>query len=194
MIIERPKPYKFKYLSFDYPYEEWKKKCYWNLRKEVFCDEQQIFEETDVDAIDEHAIPIVATDDCMGLVQNVVGAVRIDERSPRVWWGSRLCVDKDYRSHSRFKTSFLFKNDHFNPIYTLSVGGALIFKAVSTANYFGCDHFYAHVQSQNVKFFSKLHWNPIKEVLIHGKTHMLMEADLSKYPATLWEEQMERSA
>jgi len=190
MIIEKPKPFKFNYISFDYPYEDWKSKGYWKLRSDVFCKEQGIFSDSDLDSIDDQAIPIVATDECMGIVHNVVGAVRIDERSPRVWWGSRLCVDPNYRTHARFQTNFLFEGNFFNPIFTLSIGASLIFKAVSTANYFGCDHFYAHVQSQNVKFFKRLYWEEIEEVIIHGQKHMLMKADLSKYPATAWKSQI----
>ncbi|WP_109832679.1 MSMEG_0567/Sll0786 family nitrogen starvation N-acetyltransferase [Reichenbachiella versicolor] len=190
MIIETPKTYKFNYISFDYPHEPWDQKCYWNLRKNVFCKEQKIFSDSDRDIIDEHAIPIVALDECMGIVHNVIGAVRIDERSPRVWWGSRLCVDKDYRTHSRFNTNFLF-SDEPKQIFTLSVGGALIYKAVTTANYLGCDQFFAHVQSQNVKFFKRLYWKELDKVIIHGKEHSLMEADLTQYPASPWAKKLE---
>ena len=33
---------------------------YWALRRAIFCDEQRIFTGSDCDAIDDHAIPIVA--------------------------------------------------------------------------------------------------------------------------------------
>jgi len=185
MMILPNKPYKFNYIDFDFPNEKWEKKAYMNLRKEVFCEEQKVFEENDIDLIDQSAIPIAAYDECMGIVHNVVGAVRIDERTERTWWGSRLCVHKDYRTHTRFQTSHLFQDQKdVNPIFALSIGAALIYKAVTTANYLGCDHFYAHVQAKNKKFFSRLHWEAIEEVEVFGFPHYLMKADLSYYPAT----------
>lgn len=193
MIIESPKPYKFNYISFDYPSERWDQKCYWNLRRDVFCREQQMFKGTDRDVIDEHAIPIVAMDECMGIVHNVIGAVRIDERSPRTWWGSRLCVDKAYRTHSKFNTNFLFGQE-IRKLFTGSIGGALIYKAVTTANFLGCDQFFAHVQAQNVKFFQRLFWKELDQVYIHGKAHSLMEADLSQYPSSSCAKNVEKVA
>ncbi len=83
MIIEKPEPHRSNYISFDYPNEDWMKKYYWDLRKEVFCEEQHVFEESDRDDIDEYGLPIVAMDEDMGLIRNVVGVVRIDERSPK---------------------------------------------------------------------------------------------------------------
>jgi hypothetical protein len=186
MIIEKPKPYRSNNISFDYPKEEWMKNYYWDLRKEVFCDEQHVFEESDRDDIDEYGLPIVAMADDMGLIHTVVGVVRIDERSPREWWGTRLCVDKDYRTLSKFHANFLFDSDFYNPVFTMSIGSALIFKAVSTANYMGCDRFFAQVQIQNVKFFSRLYWNSIQTIELHGRPHMLMEADLTHYPPVAW--------
>ena len=193
MFIESPKPYKFNYIQFKYPTQDWEKKCYWNLRKQVFCAEQKIFGDDDLDIIDQNAIPIIALDECMGLVHNVIGAVRIDERTPGEWWGSRLCVDTHYRTHSRFNAHFLFDKE-VNQIFTLSVGASLIYKAVTTANYLGCQRFFAHVQAQNVKFFRRLHWTAIKPVTIHGKSHYLMEADLSQYPASSWAKTLNEAA
>jgi hypothetical protein len=192
MIIEKPEPHRSNYISFDYPNEDWMKKYYWDLRKEVFCEEQHVFEESDRDDIDEYGLPIVAMDEDMGLIRNVVGVVRIDERSPREWWGTRLCVDKKYRTHSGFKTDFLFDADFFNPAFTSSIGAALIFKAVSTANYLGCDRFYAHVQIQNVKFFNRLYWKSIQPLELHDMPHMLMEASLIKYPPAACADQVKQ--
>ena len=69
---------------------------------------------------------------------------------------------------------FLFRK--FNQI-----GKGLIWKAVTTANGWGCDQFLATVQIQNVRFFRRLKWNSIKQIEIKGIKHHLMEADLNYY-------------
>jgi len=181
MLLGLKETYKYNYISFDFLQEPWQNHGYWNLRKKIFCEEQHIFDGNDRDTIDNRAIPIVAMDEFMALVHNVVGAVRIDEREPQVWWGSRLCVEKNYRTHSRFKTKFLFDKE-VNPLFTLSVGAALIYKAVSTTNYLGCSQFFAHVQEKNVKLFERLHWKSLEKISLHGYSHHLMEADLNYYP------------
>ena len=76
-------------------------------------------------------------------------------------WG-RLGVDSDFRK--------------FNQI-----GKGLIWKAVTTANGWGCDQFLATVQIQNVSFFRRLKWKSIKQIEIKGIKHHLMEADLDYY-------------
>lgn len=136
------------------------------LRIRVFCEEQQIFSGHDRDEIDHVALPLVALSTLAGEVDEVVGTVRIHEASPRTWWGSRLAVASSHRRVGR-------------------LGSELIRLAVSSANGFGCDRFFAHVQEQNVKLFERLHWESLEEVDIHGKPHMKMEADLSAYPPFL---------
>ncbi len=109
-------------------------KDYWGLRKRIFCEEQNIFAESDIDEIDQK----------------------------RKWYGGRLGVDSSFRK--------------FNQI-----GKGLIWKAVTTANGWGCDQFLATVQIQNVRFFRRLKWNSIKQIEIKGIKHHLMEADLNYY-------------
>ncbi|WP_218280195.1 MSMEG_0567/Sll0786 family nitrogen starvation N-acetyltransferase [Verrucomicrobium spinosum] len=70
---------------------------YWNLRRDVFCEEQGVFVEHDRDEVDAHAIPLICATLVAGMVDEVVGTVRIDEREPRLWYGSRLCVHKAHR-------------------------------------------------------------------------------------------------
>jgi len=181
MLLDFEKPFKYNYISFDYLSQSWQNSGYWSLRKSVFCEEQKIFDGHDRDIVDEKAIPILALDECMALVYNVVGAVRIDEREPGIWWGSRLCVEKDYRTHSRFHTNLLF-DEKTNPLFTISIGAALIYKAVCTAHFLGCDGFFAFVQKQNVKLFQRLHWECVREVNLHRVSHYLMKADLNFYP------------
>ena len=91
-----------------------------------------------------------------------MGVVRIVETEPRLWYGGRLGVHADFRRHNQ-------------------IGKGLIWKAVTTANGWGCDRFLATVQIQNVRFFRRLHWTSIDELEIRGIRHHLMEADLSYY-------------
>lgn len=129
------------------------------LRRAVFCDEQGIFDGCDRDAIDDHAIPIVV----LAPTGHVVGTVRIHQEAPRLWWGSRLAVARDYRRVGQ-------------------LGAGLIRCAVSTANAHGCDRFHAHVQVQNERMFQKLHWESLAHEDHHGMPHVKMQADLAAYP------------
>ena len=94
-----------------------------------------------------------------------MGVVRIYEETPRLWYGGRLGVHPDFRRVGR-------------------IGKGLIQKAVTTANTWGCDRFLATVQLQNVRFFTRLHWNSLEEIEVMSRPHHLMEADLEHYPAT----------
>lgn len=181
MIIETPTPYKCNYITFDFPQEKWQYEQYWALRKSIFCDEQKIFQDTDQDDIDELAIPIIAECNYAGQLDQVIGEVRIDERQPGVWWGSRLGVSVPYRQLSRFNTSGLFDDQIAIHPFTMNVGGALIYKAVSTALALGSTSFFAYVQEQNVNFFKRMHWESQQTETLHGKLHHLMECDLSCY-------------
>ena len=137
-------------------------KDYWELRKRIFCEEQNIFAESDIDEIDQDAYPIVSLNSGYGTKERVVGVVRIYETEKRQWYGGRLGVDSVFRK--------------FNQI-----GKGLIWKAVTTANGWGCDQFLATVQIQNVSFFRRLKWKSIKQIEIKGIKHHLMEADLNYY-------------
>jgi putative N-acetyltransferase (TIGR04045 family) len=133
------------------------------LRRQVFCTEQGIFERDDRDALDERAIPIVALAHVFGWPDQVVGTVRIDEREPGLWWGSRLAVDADHRRLG-------------------ALGTSLIRLAVTTAHDRGCRRFLAHVQAANAPLFHRLHWHTLEEVALFGRPHHFMEADLDFYP------------
>jgi len=153
-----PAEYRVKFAT-----EAWERREAAALRRKVFCDEQRIFVADDRDAIDNHAIPIVAISSFAVASQEVVGTVRIHEAKPGVWWGSRLAVAPDYRRVS-------------------ALGKSLIQLAVSSAHARGCRRFFAHVQSQNAPMFARLHWYSIEEVLLHGRPHHFMRADLNHYP------------
>jgi len=137
------------------------------LRRAVFCDEQRVFEGDDLDAVDVHAQPLVALSCVGGMSEQVVGTVRIhrgaDGDRDGIWWGSRLAVHADYRRHGR-------------------LGATLIRLAVSSAHARGCRVFLAHVQKQNQPLFEKLRWTPLRGERLHGREHVLMQADLAHYP------------
>ena len=135
---------------------------YWELRSAIFCEEQHLFEATDRDELDAEAYPITAIHHGSSHCGQVVGVVRIVEQQPRIWYGGRLGVQREFRRHNQ-------------------IGKGLIWKAVTTAHGWGCDRFLATVQIQNVRFFQRLHWSSIDELEIKGIRHHLMEADLSYY-------------
>ena len=134
------------------------------LRRRVFVDEQAIFSGDDRDDIDLIATHLVAISTYAGEADQVVGTVRIHEEAPGLWWGSRLAVDRDFRHVHR-------------------LGTELIRLAVSTANGRGADTFFAHVQTQNVPLFERMHWRTLAAVDLHGVPHAKMQVDLTRYPA-----------
>ncbi|MCR5867330.1 MSMEG_0567/Sll0786 family nitrogen starvation N-acetyltransferase [Aquincola sp. J276] len=133
------------------------------LRRAVFCIEQGVFVGDDLDAVDAQAQTLVALSCVGGLPDQVVGTVRIHQAEPGLWWGSRLAVHAAFRQHGR-------------------IGAGLIRLAVASAHARGCRVFLAHVQQQNAAMFQRLHWQPLKHGLLHGRPHVLMQADLAAYP------------
>jgi putative N-acetyltransferase (TIGR04045 family) len=163
MIFEPFAPYLASEYSIKYAVNDWERAGAARLRRQVFCDEQRIFEGHDRDEIDAIATPIVAVS-LMGICSDdVVGTVRIHQAEPGIWWGSRLAVTPDYRRVG-------------------ALGVSLIKLAVSSAHARGCQQFFAHVQAQNVMLFQKLHWTTLDVMEFHGRPHHLMEADLDFYP------------
>ncbi|HEY0289365.1 MAG TPA: MSMEG_0567/Sll0786 family nitrogen starvation N-acetyltransferase [Pseudomonas sp.] len=142
--------------------EHWEKQAYFALRRAVFSDEQQLLAQ-DKDNHDFQAIAIVALAGSCGMADQVVGAVRIYQREPGLWFGGRLCVAQAYRRHSM-------------------IGKALVNEAVSRAKELGCDTFRATVQSANEGYFHGLHWHTLEQLALLGQPHCLMQADLSCYP------------
>jgi putative N-acetyltransferase (TIGR04045 family) len=135
-------------------------KSYFELRRAIFVEEQGLFSGQDDDDLDAIAYPIIAVEN---ETNQVVGVVRIYESEPKLWYGGRLGVHPDYRRVGQ-------------------IGKGLIYKAVTTANTWGCDRFLATVQLQNVRFFRRLHWASLEEMTIFERPHHLMEADLAHYP------------
>jgi putative N-acetyltransferase (TIGR04045 family) len=153
-----PAEYRVKFAT-----EAWERREAAALRRQVFCEEQGIFEENDRDEIDAVAITLVAISSLGIAPQDVVGTVRIHQPEPGIWWGSRLAVAADYRRIG-------------------ALGSALIRLAVCSAHARGCRRFYAHVQSQNALLFRRLHWRTIEETELRGRPHHFMQADLARYP------------
>lgn len=141
----------------------WEEAAAYRLRRDVFCDEQGIFTGDDRDDIDAHAHLLVALACVGGMPDQVVGTVRIHRDASGRWWGSRLAVHRAHRRNG-------------------NLGASLIRLAVSSANAIGCATFLAHVQSQNVPLFRKLHWRSLQEETLLGRPHNLMQADLAAYP------------
>jgi putative N-acetyltransferase (TIGR04045 family) len=144
----------------------WERERAHALRCAVFCVEQGIFVGDDRDPVDAQAQLLVAVSCVGGAPDAVVGTVRIHEAEPGLWWGSRLAVDAAFRHHGR-------------------IGATLVRLAVSSAHGRGCRVFLAHVQSQNVAMFERLHWKRLGAEMLHGRPHERMEADLGAYPPIL---------
>jgi putative N-acetyltransferase (TIGR04045 family) len=153
-----PAEYRVKFAT-----EAWERREAAALRRQVFCEEQGIFEENDRDEIDAVAITLVAISSLGIAPHDVVGTVRIHQPEPGIWWGSRLAVAADYRRIG-------------------ALGSALIRLAVCSAHARGCRRFCAHVQSQNALLFRRLHWHTIEETELRGRPHHFMQADLARYP------------
>lgn len=147
----------------------WEARAALNLRRQVFCDEQKLFAETDRDAIDAYALPIVAMSWNAGMAEQVVGTVRIHTDGHGEWRGSRLAVARRYRRMA-------------------GLGRELIRVAVGSAHARGCTRFLATVQLTNVVFFESLHWQRLGPVEVCGAPHALMQADLAHYPPSAADE------
>lgn len=165
MLLEPPFPFIPGEYRIRHASEAWERRAAAQLRRTVFCEEQRVFEGDDEDAIDAHALPIVAVAWMFGMPDRVVGTVRIhrDVEDASCWWGSRLAVAHEFRGQAW-------------------IGSELIRHAVTTAHARGCARFVAHVQSQNVPMFRHVHWQALQQLDLHGRSHHLMQADLAHYP------------
>ena len=143
--------------------EPWQLAGYRELRRAIFAEEQGLFEGSDIDEHDQHALPIVAHSQIAGMADRVVGVVRIYRSEPGTWYGGRLGVRKEYR---RFG----------------AIGAALISSACSTAHALGCQRFLATVQDGNVRYFERHHFRVLRALDLLGRPHQLMQADLACYP------------
>lgn len=152
-------------IEFKLATEPWELSAYYQLRESVFCEEQEIFAESDVDATDRHALPIVAIVHTAGIPDRVVGTVRIYEDRDEAghWYGGRLTTAPDLRR-------------------AVQVGRGLIRTAVTAAHALGCKRFLAYVQEANERYFQRYRFETLRYVEKFGVRHALMEADLRAYP------------
>jgi putative N-acetyltransferase (TIGR04045 family) len=153
-----PNDYRIKHVT-----DGWERRGCLELRRTVFCEEQGLFEGSDVDEVDATAIMIAAIACVAAIPERVIGTVRIHESTPGVWQGSRLALHADFRGMA-------------------SLGKELIRHAVCTAHARGCRRFLAHVQQQNIPIFRHLHWTLLETISLYGRPHGLMQADLDFYP------------
>jgi len=125
------------------------------IRREVFVNEQKLFQAADVDEDDENSLYLIAKSNDI-----ITGTVRVfPTGDDDTWVGGRLAVRKKYRG---WTTAVLLSRE-----------------AVNLVKSKGCRRFIATIQSQNVNFFKRLGWEPIGDVFDHlGIAHQLMEADL----------------
>ncbi len=129
MLFEPVHPYLAGECTVKFATAPWELAGARELRRQVFCREQRIFEGDDRDATDARAITLVALAPIFRVPDQVVGTVRIHEDAPGVWAGSRLAVDAAYRRLG-------------------AVGTGLIRLAVCSAHARGCTRFLAHVQAR----------------------------------------------
>jgi putative N-acetyltransferase (TIGR04045 family) len=126
--------------------------CY-EIRRQVFVEEQKLFETDDRDEHDAHAIHYAAF-----ARDSIIGTVRIYRGAGGIWWGGRLAVLKRHRGRA---------------------GRLLICACVERVRREGARHFRAYVQQDNVAFFKTLNWVAIGDTtLICNRPHQLMEAVL----------------
>jgi putative N-acetyltransferase (TIGR04045 family) len=162
MILEPVAPFRNRDVGFRVAADAWELAAYHRLRRRVFCDEQRLFEGDDRDAIDARAIALVAAGLIAGVVDEILGGVRIWEPCPRAWWGGRLVVHPDHRG-------------------TTGIATGLIRLAVATACRRGAQSFRATIQTQNVPLFARLGWTVLEPVELCGVPHALMAADLEPF-------------
>ena len=128
------------------------------IRHSVFVEEQKIFFKTDQDKFDKNAIHIAAIDTTTG---KVVSTVRCHEKEGGIWYGARLAVAKEFRTHPSL------------------IGVKLCKIAEKTVADRGAKRFLAYIKPKNVRFFERLNWRKVDKPVTHfGSSHQLMEASL----------------
>ena len=140
----------------------WEREGAYALRRQVFCEEQGLFED-DRDTVDDYAITLVALSMLGVAADQVVGTVRIHEDEPGLWRGSRLAVARDCRRIG-------------------AIGATLIRLAVSSAHAMGAERSLRMCRPRTWPFSKQMHWKPLEEVELHGRLHVKMRADLDFYP------------
>jgi putative N-acetyltransferase (TIGR04045 family) len=108
---------------------------HFDIRREVFVNEQRLFVKSDMDKHDDDPDTLHALGFCDGVP---VGAVRLFPLRGELWQGDRLAVLLPYR--------------------TVGLGSPLVRLAVAEAAARGGNRMVAHIQIGNVAFFRRLGW------------------------------------
>lgn len=125
--------------------------CSYEIRREVFVEEQEMFLHSDRDEMDSRSLHILAVQD-----GQCVGTVRITPLGKGDWLGSRLAVRKAFRGR---------------------VGALLVKKAEEEVKRRGGERFHAYIQPSRVAFFERCAWKTLGRVpALHGRPHILMAA------------------
>ena len=164
---EAVEPFRARAIVAEPARETWQRRAYYALRHEVFVREQGLFSDSDLDEHDERALPLVAMANTAGVLDEVVGVVRIYASSNGLWYGGRLAVCPAYRRNPR-------------------VGTALIRAAVGAARGCGATQFWATVQLGNVRYFERHHFRALARVSVCGEPHQLMQAELAAFSVPAW--------
>ncbi len=130
------------------------------IRREVFVDEQGLFNGSDMDDNDSCSIHLIASHK-----KKIIGTVRIyrGKKGCDHWVGGRLAVEKNFRA--------------------TNAGSALVKEAMKRVKKKGCRVFTAHIQEKNIPFFLKLGWKPMEPVKSYfGRPHQKMQANLNIVP------------
>lgn len=129
---------------------------HFEIRHEVFVNEQRLFAMTDVDERDSDPETLHVLGYCDGVP---VGAVRLFRIRGGLWQGDRLAVLPRYRM--------------------VGLGSPLVRLAVAQATARGGRRMIAHIQLANVAFFRRLGWEQDGPAeMYHGAPHQPMAVTL----------------
>lgn len=132
-------------------YEEEIEECL-SLRHRVFVEEQRLFSGNDKDKLDKKSIYIYAK-----IEGRIVGTVRVTHIKDGTWFGSRLAVERKFRT---------------------GIGIRLIKEAERFVIKNGGRRFIAIVQKRAEPLFNRLGWRSVRDLQFHNRPHVLMEAGL----------------
>jgi putative N-acetyltransferase (TIGR04045 family) len=131
------------------------------IRESVFVDEQGFFEGSDRDERDDDPATIKVLGLCDDAAAGAVRLYPLDDEG--LWKGDRLAVLPAFRPRS--------------------LGARLVRFAVKTAGERGGELMIAHIQPQNVSFFTRLGWTTVGDPEIFvGREHRKMAIRLSSSP------------
>ncbi|WP_435156655.1 MSMEG_0567/sll0787 family protein [Amycolatopsis sacchari] len=139
--------------------------AYHALRRQVFVEEQGLFEDHDLDEHDEdpRTVVLVARDREGAVIGGVrLGPAQLDGPDLGWWYGGRLVVAPASRG---------------------SVGPALVRAACARAEDAGVLRFEATVQLRNETLFTRLGWRAVRRVTVADAPHVLMRWPVGRIQA-----------